>query len=258
MSRKVEKREVGLFITFLIVLVIIIELVSRNFIPSYFFPPPSAIGAEIFRDYSFFFYHTFILIKEVTIGFSVGLTVALSLALIFTYSELLQRTFQPLATIGYLTPKTALVPLFIIWFGTGILSKVMLILLITFFPILINTMTGLVDIDPEELNYFRSLKASRFEILRYLRLPNSIPYMFSGIRIGIIMAFLGGVIAEFIGGSRGIGWVLLYHMTTGETAKMFASLLYIMIFGLVYFKGIEAIQRIIAPWWEPTEEAVQA
>jgi NitT/TauT family transport system permease protein len=151
-------------------------------------------------------------------------------------------------------PKVAIAPLIIMWFGFGIESKLAVVALITFFPILINTLSGLAIIDEQRMDLMRALLANRWQTFLYVRLPSAAPTIFAGLNVAIVLALTGAIVAEFVGAQRGLGVLLMQSQTNLDTAGMFAILVLLAGIGLVANVSIRRIERSVLYWAKRREQ----
>lgn len=181
-------------------------------------------------------------------GFGSAAVVAMVVAGVLAAIPRLERIFLPFI-VGFQTlPKIAIAPIIILWLGFGTQSKVVIIATICFFPILVNALQGLRIRDRERLELFRSLGASRWQLFRHLRLPDSMPYVFAGLNIGIVFALIGTIIAEFLGSRDGLGVLLIQQQTAFNVPGMFAALVLLMVLGLILNATIRLIERKVLFW----------
>jgi NitT/TauT family transport system permease protein len=211
-------------------------------------PKPSSIIAYCFSTNSNLLGHTITTLYETIVGFLVGTALGIALAVALVSSDAVRRTLYPLLVWNNVIPKQAVAPLLVIWFGTGILPKVGLVVLVCFFPVVVNTADGLVNIDHELLELFRSYRCSNWIVFSKLRFPNALPFIFSGLKIGITLAVVGAVIAEFVGGTSGLGYLIMFGSFVMNTLLTFAALLILSVFGLVLFVAILVLERLAMPW----------
>jgi NitT/TauT family transport system permease protein len=228
---------------------IVWELISRFLVPNYLLPAPSRIFFRMLT-FSAMWLHTSITLNEVLLGFATGIIGGILLAIPIAHSKHLQRGLYPLLTFSQSIPKSALAPLFIVWFGLGLLPKVAIAFLITFFPILVNSLNGLVVTETELLDLMRSLHASKLQILVKIRLPRSLPFIFSGLEIAAPLSVIGAVIAEFIAGDRGLGYLVMLATYLRDTPLLFASIVTMAIIGLVMFWAVVIAERFLLPWYK--------
>jgi NitT/TauT family transport system permease protein len=145
-------------------------------------------------------------------------------------------------------PKIAVAPLFIVWFGFGSLPKILLTFLLCFFPILVDTLTGFKALDPRLLYITKSMGASRTQTFRYVRLPAAVPFIFSGLKVAVVLAVTGAIVAEFVGSNAGLGYLLLRASANLDTPLIFSVLVVLSLLGLVFSSVVEFIERLVVPW----------
>ena len=185
---------------------------------------------------------------EIIIGFSVTAFVGVFVAVVVTWSRLLRHIIMPIITLFNSLPKIALAPLFLLWFGYGIIPNVMIAFLISFFPIVINTTAGLNAVEENLLDLVNYLHASKWQVFVKIRLPNSLPYIFSGFKISATLCVVGVIVGEFIASTQGLGFLLKSAQGLMDTPPMFASLILISILGLSFFGLITLLERWVMPW----------
>ena len=176
---------------------------------------------------------TWVTLKEILIGFLIGAVAALVIAFFVTQSRLIDKAVFPLVVISQTIPKVAVAPLLIVWFGTGITSKVVTTALIAFFPLLVNAILGLRSTDPEQIAMFKAFGASRGQIFRRLQFPSALPSIFAGLDVAAILAVIGAVVAEFVGATEGLGYAIQATNFTLDVSKTFAVLVILSVIGLV-------------------------
>lgn len=185
---------------------------------------------------------------EVVGGFLVSALVGVILGIAIVWSEWLKRTILPFLVFLNSLPKIAVAPLFMIWFGYGILPNILIVFLISFFPVVINTATGLVAVEEDLLDLVRCLHATKWQRMRKVQLPNSLPYVFSGLKIAATTAVTGAIVGEFVASDKGLGSVIIASQTTLATPVIFGSLILITIIGMVLFGFVGIMERILMPW----------
>lgn len=258
MYKKTIKRglkEIGLPILFFLGILIIWEVfVLVLSVPEYLLPAPSKILSEIITDFDSLLKHTGITILEAVIGFLIGNILGFITAMIFVHSKTIEKGFYPYAIALKTTPILAMAPLLILWFGTGISSKIIASAIVCFFPILVNTVKGLKTIDSEYLDLLKSFSAKKYQIFTKLRLPNSLPYIFSALKISTGLAVVGAIVGEFVGAKEGIGFIILtstYHL---ETVKMFAAIIMSALGGMLFFWIVGLIEKKVI-FWQKSENS---
>lgn len=184
----------------------------------------------------------------VVAGFLVATVVGIPLAILIVVSNTLSRLLYPPTVAIQAIPKIALAPLFVVWFGFGTMPKIAVAFLISFFPIMIDTIAGLRSIDPGMLQLARSMGAAPHRVFMKLRLPNALPMIFSGLKVASTLAVVGALTGEFVGSDRGLGYVLLQASGNLNTALLFAALIILSVLALAFFYLIELCERIMIPW----------
>jgi NitT/TauT family transport system permease protein len=155
---------------------------------------------------------------------------------------------MPTLLFFQVVPKVAIAPLFLVWFGVGALPKVLVAFLISFFPIVIDAAVGLRSMSTEMRDLARSMGATRMQVFARFRLPTSLPYLFSGLKVAATLAVAGAVVGEFVGADKGLGYLLLVTNSNLETALMFAALFALTIIGLAFFYAVELLEALLIPW----------
>jgi len=167
------------------------------------------------------------------------------LAVMFTWSPLISLLLLPLFVTLNMIPKVALGPLFIVWLSYGIVPNMIIAFSISFFPILLTTVRGFREVEPELLELIRSLRASKWQTFRKIQLPSALPYIFSGMKVGAILAVAGAIVGEFLGSSRGLGYLMLQVQVTLDTAAMFMAVLLITLIGMVLYGAVLLLERAL-------------
>jgi len=185
---------------------------------------------------------------EVVGGFLLSALIGVILGIAIVWSDRLKRTILPFLVFLNSLPKIAVAPLFMIWFGYGILPNILIVFLISFFPVVINTATGLVAVEEDLLDLVRCLHATKWQKMRKIQLPNSLPYIFSGLKIAATTAVTGAIVGEFVASDKGLGSVIIASQTTLATPVIFGSLILITIIGMGLFAFVGIMERILMPW----------
>jgi NitT/TauT family transport system permease protein len=234
--------------TIFVILVIWEFAVDLLKIPELILPKPSSIIYYMFTTRIDLLQHTEVTMIETIAGFIIGVTSGIGIAIIMVYSDFLRRILYPLLVWNNVVPKQALAPLLIIWFGTGVLPKLALVVLICFFPIVINTADGLVNVEPELVELFDSYKAGKRKAFAKLRFPNALPFIFSGVKVAITLAVVGAIVAEFVGGTSGLGYLIMAGSFVLDTLLCFAAVIILSITGLILFVIVLVVERVSMPW----------
>lgn len=192
--------------------------------------------------------HSWVTAYEMLMGYFLAIFVAIPMAIAITASPNFDRFVTPILLFFQTVPKISLAPLFLVWFGVGITPKILVAFLISFFPIIIDTAVGLRSIAPEMVDLARSMGATRFQIFSRFRLPTSLPYLFSGLKVASTLAVVGAVVGEFVGADKGLGYLLLVANSNLLTSLMFAAIFSLTAQGLILFYIIQKLETILIPW----------
>jgi NitT/TauT family transport system permease protein len=187
-------------------------------------------------------------VRSMLVGYAIAAVLGLLIALPIAFSRIMQRTVYPLLVVSQLVPKVALAPIFVIWFGFGLLPKIMIVFLLSFFPVLLNSIVALKSIDPEIIYLARSTGAGRLDMFLRVRLPNSMPTIFAGLKLAAISATIGAVIGEFIGSDSGLGYIILTAQGDLQTDLSFSAIVILTLLGFLLYYGVESVERIAIPW----------
>ena len=241
----------------LVAIVIAWELITRGFkIPEFILPSPSSIIEEASTAIGLYLDHTYFTLYEVAVGFALSLGLGVPLAIAIVYSRFLQNTLYPILVILQSVPKVALAPLIMMWFFRmhPVMPVIIITFLISFFPIVVDTATGLMTISSELMDLARSLKAPQSRIFFKVRLPNALPHFFAGIKVAITLAVVGAVVGEFVGGNKGLGYLILFASSQLLTKSVFVSLALLSLMGVALFALVVGLEKITIPWAYYQEE----
>ncbi len=233
----------------LILLLIVWELSVRiSNVPIYILPSPSAIVEEIIAYWPRLMYNGGITLSEVLIGFGFSILVGVPLAVLITYSRVAERAIYPIIVASQTIPKVAIAPLLMAWFGYGLTPKIVIVVLLSFFPIVINSVVGLRASSAEMLYLAQSMGATGWQTFWKFRLPQALPYIFAGLKLATVLSVIGAVVAEFIGADQGLGYVITVAGSTFNITRQFAAIIFISAIGMIFFAVIETIERFVVPW----------
>jgi NitT/TauT family transport system permease protein len=216
--------------------------------PAYLLPGPIEIFQTFIKEFPRLAFHGWVTLYEMLLGYALAVAVAIPLAIAITSSERFDRFAMPTLLFFQVVPKVAVAPLFLVWFGVGALPKVLVAFLISFFPIVIDAAVGLRSMSAEMRDLARSMGATRMQVFARFRLPTSLPYLFSGLKVAATLAVAGAVVGEFVGADKGLGYLLLVTNSNLETALMFATLFALTIIGLLFFYAVELLEALLIPW----------
>jgi len=217
-------------------------------VPAYLMPPPSAVALVFVAEFQKLLYHGWVTTYEMLLGYALAVAVAIPLAIAMTASQRFDRFITPQMLFFQVVPKVAIAPLFLVWFGVGTTPKVLVAFLISFFPIVIDAAVGLRSMSTEMRDLARSMGASRWQVFARFRLPTSLPYLFSGLKVAATLAIAGAVVGEFVGADKGLGYLLLVTNSNMETALMFATIVALTFIGLAFFYAVELLEAMLIPW----------
>jgi len=217
-------------------------------IRAYILPRPTEIAVAIVKYPGSLLTGSAYTLRSMLLGYVTAAVLGLLIALPIAFSRIMERTVYPLLVISQLVPKVALAPIFVIWFGFGLLPKIMIVFLLSFFPVLLNSIVALKSIDPEIVYLARSTGASRLDMFLKVRLPNSLPTIFAGLKLAAISATIGAVIGEFIGSDSGLGYIILTAQGDLQTDLSFSAIVVLTVLGFLLYYGVESVERISIPW----------
>lgn len=225
------------------------EVLVRLFeLPSYLLPTPTEIGRTIGENIDTLLEHSWITAYEMILGYFLAIAIGVPLAIAITASPTFDNFVTPILLFFQTVPKISLAPLFLVWFGVGTLPKVLVAFLISFFPIVIDTAVGLRSISPEMVDLAKSMGATKQQLFMRFRLPTSLPYLFSGLKVAATLAVVGAVVGEFVGADKGLGYLLLVANSNLQTALMFGTIVALTAQGLILFYIIQALETLLIPW----------
>ena len=224
-------------------------------VPKWQLPAPSAVAVELAESRDLLWVHTLVTLKEVVLGFLAALVAGVILAALITYSKILESSIYPIVIASQTVPVIAIAPLLLIWVGYGIEPKIIIVALISFYPIAVNTVDGMKSVDPDMVRMMRTLGASRWQIFSKLQVPTSLPFMFSGIKIGISVSVIAAVIGEWVGGSAGLGYLITYSQPLFLTARVFAAIVLLSVMGISLFALASLLERLMLPWYHTEKKS---
>jgi ABC-type nitrate/sulfonate/bicarbonate transport system permease component len=216
--------------------------------PAWMLPPPSAIGQSLITDRAMLAEHTFATAQAALIGFGIAFLVGVGSAIAITSTRILERSLYPVIIATNAIPVIAIAPLLMIWFGYGLTPKIIVVALICFFPIAVNTIDGLRSVDREMVNLLRSLGASRWATFRLVRFPMSLPFVFSGTRVAAAVSVIGALVGEWVGSSAGLGYLMIRSASQFQTDRVFAAIAIAALMGIAMFIAISLLERWLVPW----------
>jgi putative hydroxymethylpyrimidine transport system permease protein len=225
------------------------ELVVRAaHVPDYLFPAPTEVSASLADDSGLLGRATLVTAREMVLGYLVGVAGAVAIAVVLHFSAALRRALLPLLVLSQTVPTVLLAPILAILLGYGIEPKLVVVAVVCFFPIVVNTVDGLRSADPELVRMMRTLHGGRLAIFRRVELPGALPAIFSGARVAATYAAVGAVFGEWAGSSAGLGFVILQAQPALETARIFAAVLVLSVLALALYGLVTIAERFLVPW----------
>ena len=216
-------------------------------------PRPSLVASVLWSRAPLILEHMWPTFYQIVLGFLLSLVGGVVVAVLLTYSEIVRKGFYPLIVVSQIVPKVAVAPLFVVWFGLGDLSRLLLAFLIAFFPIVINTATGLTSVDDDFVRMARAYMGTRRQIFTKIRLPHALPLIFGGMKISITLAVIGVVVAEFVAAQRGIGYLIVMANGLLDTPLMMAAIAALSLMGLALYGVVAGLERLVVYWQVRTE-----
>ncbi len=244
--RIIDKIKSSLYpiITFFSIIVIWQVLVTAMKIPSYLIPTPMDIIKEFQTDWRVLLMHSKVTLKETILGLSISVAIALFIGSVMDFIPLFKKCFYPIMYITQMIPTITIAPLLVIWFGFGIKSKVLCVVLTCFFPILVNFMDGIESIDRDYLNLFKIMKANKLKTFIHLKFPMSLDKLFTGLTISSTYAFVAATVAEWLGGSAGLGVYMVRAKSSYALDKVFACTILVVAFSLIFVVIIKVLKKL--------------
>lgn len=256
--RRIARPEIPLAIALFVVVVGGWELAVRALdVSALVVPPPSAVALALWSGLisNAFTYHFGVTAYETLAGFAVGAGLGLVLGSLVSQFVLVEKTLYPYIVAFQTIPKVAIAPLFVIWFGYGMTSKVIITATIAFFPALANTIVGLRAAPADQIELLRAFTATRWQIFRMARVPHALPYIFAGLDVSIVLSVIGAVVGEFVGAQAGLGYLILQRTFSMDTAGMFAILILLSAMGIVLHAVMKYARKRVVFWLETQQDA---
>lgn len=235
-----------LSLLFLLLLLLIWQVLSTfSIIPPFLFPSPSSIIKAIIQDAPLIFYHAKLTLLECFLGILLSILLSFATALLMFYFPAIDKMLSPILVITQTIPTIAIAPILVLWCGYGILSKILLIIINCFFPLTINILTGFKSVDSDYTGLLKSYGANRWQLFYILTLPASLPYTFSGLKIALSYSVISAVVAEWLGGNRGLGVYMIRVKKSYSFDKMFAVIVIIAILSVLLIKITEKVEKVL-------------
>lgn len=216
--------------------------------PTWLLPAPSDVARSLVEDRAILLPNALVTLTEVMLGFVSAVLAGIALGVAIYRSPTLDRLLYPIIIASQTIPIPALAPLLLVWFGYGLLPKVLVTALVGFFPIVVNTVEGLRSTDPDVVNLLRSFGASRGKVFRLAEFPSSLPSIFAGARIAVAICVIGAVFGELVGAKAGLGYLITRAIAQFETPRLVAAIVLLSLMGTSLFAGVGLVERAVLPW----------
>ena len=234
---------------FLVFIVIAWDLAIRIFkIPAYQIPAPADVVAVLWHDWPELLAQTWPTTYATLWGFLLSALFGIPIAMLIAGSKTVESYIYPLLVFSQSVPKVAIAPLFVVWFGFGIIPKVIAAFLLGFFPVVVSAVQGFKSVDLDMVDLARAMQGSRFQVFCAVNLPHAMPAIFSGLKVSVTLAVVGAVVGEFVGSNSGIGYVMQRSIGTFDLPTMFAALVILALMGVILFWAVDRIERLVIPW----------
>ncbi|MFC5745174.1 ABC transporter permease [Actinomadura rugatobispora] len=221
---------------------------AAELVEPYLVPSPGSTLSLMAEKWSYLSHHTWVTTYETLLGFAIAVIIGIAAAVVMVYSTTVEKTLYPVLLFAQVIPKIAIAPLFVVWLGFGITPKIVVAVLIAFFPVVISMVTGLKAVDPEMIQLSATMGAGPMQTFAKIRFPASLPYLFSGLKVAVTLAVTGAVVGEFVGANEGLGYVILQANGNVDTPMLFAGLLVMSLIGVVLFVLVELAEHLLLPW----------
>ncbi|MBS7701082.1 MULTISPECIES: ABC transporter permease [unclassified Chelatococcus] len=217
-------------------------------VPAYLLPSPSLIIRSMVTNWAHVADNAIPTTVNMVGGFLLSAAVGVPLAMALAYSALFERAVYPIVVFLQIVPKIAIAPLFIIWFGFGTMPKLLLVFLLTFFPIIVNAVVGFKTVDPGIMEFARATGARGLRTFMRIQFPSALPSIFTGLKVAAALASTAAVVAEFVSSDNGLGYLIITYNGQLMTAMVFATILVLGVIGLAFYYLIEILEKIVLPW----------
>lgn len=232
-----------------VVFLLLWEAAARIFrLPAYILPAPTAILVELAERRNQYTGAALFTLQPMLIGFAAAVVIGVALALLVAFSRTMEKTIYPLLVFFQIVPKIAVAPLFIIWFGFGLVPKVLLVFLLSFFPVVVSAITAFRSVDPDILDLARSTGAGRWRTFVKVQIPHALPTLFTGFKVAAALSATAAVVAEFVASDRGLGYLLLEANGNLNTPMAFGSVFVLTALGFALYAAVELAEQIMIPW----------
>jgi NitT/TauT family transport system permease protein len=248
------RRRVGALLVFAALFLLWEFAVHLFGIKEYLLPPPSKVWTEFLKRYTIVMPSAWVTLQEIVAGYLLAVVVSIPLALAVAYSRFMEQAVYPVIVFLQIIPKIAIAPLFIIWFGFT--PKLLLVFMLSFFPIVVSSLAGFKSADRDVMDFARTTGASSWRLFFKIRLPQALPHIFTGLKVGAALAATAAVVAEFVASDKGLGYLLLQYNGNIDTPMVFATIVLLSLLGLAVYYVVEIIERLAIPWHVSQQQTV--
>jgi len=232
-----------------VILLVLWDVTIRLFkIPPYLIPAPESVVRQLYVEWPRLWRESLVTTYATLGGFALSIAFGVPMALLIAYSRTVESFVYPLLVFSQSIPKIAIAPLFVVWFGFGIIPKVICAFMLGFFPIVVSTVAGFKSVDNDMIDLARSMKAGRLATFMRISLPQALPSLFAGLKVSVTLAVVGAVVGEFVGSNSGIGYLLQIANGNFDLPLMFAALVVLSMIGVVLFVAVDLVERMMIPW----------
>ena len=236
----------------LVAVVVLWKIATASFeISPFVLPPPEAVAAalaDLVSRPEVWTVHTRATLTEAVVGFLIALVSGVVVGAVLGRVLWLERAVRPIIVALQVVPKVALIPLFVIWFGFGMTSKIIVAAILAFFPIMLNVLLGVRSVDPGHRDVMRSLNAGRWSTFWSLEFHSTLPYVFAGMEVGIVFAVIGAIVGEYLGGSEGLGYMVVVSLNALNAPELFGVIVLLAGLGYLLFFAVNGAKRLMIPW----------
>ncbi|HEX4885017.1 MAG TPA: ABC transporter permease [Casimicrobiaceae bacterium] len=251
------RKRAGAMLVFALLILVWEVAVRALGIKEYLLPPPSKVWTEFWKRHDLVMGGAWVTTQEILAGYALAVVVSVPLALAIAYSRFMEQSIYPVIVFLQIVPKIAIAPLFIIWFGFGFTPKLLLVFLLSFFPVVVASIAGFKSADRDIMDFARTTGASGLRMFVKISLPQALPHIFTGLKVGAALAATAAVVAEFVASDKGLGYLLLQYNGQLDTPMVFAIIVLLSLIGLAVYYAVEVIERIAIPWHVSQQGAAQ-
>lgn len=223
-------------------------ITAAELVEPYLVPSPGTTLEAMTSNAGYLWDNTLVTAYETLAGFVLAAVVGIAAAVLMVYSRTVERSLYPLLLFAQVIPKIAVAPLFVVWLGFGPSPKILVAVLMAFFPVVISAVAGLRSVDPEMLELVSTMGSKPLQTFTKVRLPAALPHIFSGLKVAVTLAVTGAVVGEFVGSNEGLGYVILQANGNVDTPMLFAGLIIMSLLGVLLFAITEIAERLLLPW----------